>query len=208
VSQRLPDLWPTLTNAQKKELLRSLISHVIVKRPVPDRIELRIVWISGCYTDRTTQTLIHRDQDVSGYETMVARIHELWQQGYNDEQMAAQLTAAGFHSARSPHVTAKSVMKIRLARQWYLHTWQMRGVEELDGYLTARGLAKRLDIDSSTILRFVYAQVIPPDYVTHHPLSGTYLIRIDAQLIARLRERIEHNKRHNGMLKPTTEERP
>ena len=207
VSQRLPELWPTLANTHKKELLRSLISHVIVKRPVPDRIELRIVWISGCYTDCTAQTLIHRDQDVSGYDRMVARIYDLWQQGYNDEQMAAQLTAEGFHSARSPHVTPKSVMKIRLAHQWHLHTWQMRGVEEIDGYLTARGLAKRLDINSSTILRFVYTQVIPPDYVTHHPMSGTYLIRNDAQLIAQLRERILNNKQRNGMLKPTTEER-
>ena len=206
VSQRLPDLWPSLANAQKKELLRSLISHVIVTRPVPDRIELRIVWISGCYTDRTAQTLIHRDQDVSGYDIMVERIHELWQQGYNDEQMAAQLTAEGFHSARSPHVTPKSVMKIRLARQWYLHTWQMRGVEEVEGFLTARGLAKRLAIDSSTVMRFIYAHVIPPDYVTRDPVSAAYLIRNDAQLVADLQERVVNNKRRNGMLKPTTGE--
>lgn len=206
VSQRLPELWPALTNPQKKELLRSLISQVIVKRPVPDQIALRIVWISGCYTDCTTQTLIHREQDVTDYAKMVERIQQLWQQGYKDEQMAAQLSAEGFHSARSPHVTPQSVMKIRLAHQWYLHTWQMRGVEEVDGYLTARGVAKLLDIDSSTILRFVYAQVIPPDYVTHHPTSDTYLIRNDAQLMAQLRARILHNKQRNGMVKPTTAE--
>jgi DNA invertase Pin-like site-specific DNA recombinase len=141
VSQRLPELWPALSNAQKKELLRSLIAQVIVKRTILDQLEIRIVWISGCYTDYTARTPIHRDQDVSGYDQMVERIHELWQQGYDDEQMAQQLTAEGFHSARSAHVTADSVMKIRLARQWYLRFEQMRRGEQVEGYLTARALA-------------------------------------------------------------------
>ena len=155
VSTRLPELWRALSNAQKKELLRSLISHVIIKRPVPDQIEARIVWISGHYSDHTFLTPIHKDQDVSGYEEMVDRIRKLWKEGYNDEQMAAQLTAEGFHSARSPHVTVKSVMKIRLARKWYLPREQMRRVEEMEGFFTARGLAKRLGVNHSTVYRFI-----------------------------------------------------
>jgi hypothetical protein len=56
ISQRLPDLWPMLSNRQRKELLRSLIQCVSVKRPVADRIEVRIVWMSGCYTDQADRT--------------------------------------------------------------------------------------------------------------------------------------------------------
>jgi DNA invertase Pin-like site-specific DNA recombinase len=202
VSDKLPQLWPTLSNAQKKELLRSLINQVIVKRPVPDRIEIRIVWISGCYTDQTTLTPIHRDQDISGYEEMVERVRELWQQGYNDEQMAAQLTIEGFHSARSPHVTPSSVLKIRLARQWFLPLAQMRQVEAVEGYFTARGLANQLAINNSTVYRFIYKQAIPPEYIKREPQSGVYLIRQDEQLIEQLRQRVTRQKQRKGMLKP------
>jgi DNA invertase Pin-like site-specific DNA recombinase len=201
VSHYLPHLWPALDNAAKKELLRSLISQVIVKRLVPDQVEIRIVWISGAYTDRTTLIPIHREQDVSGYEQMVERVGQLWQQGYNDEEMADLLTQEGFHSARSPRVVPQSVMKIRLARRWFLPLERMRGVEEVDGYLTARGLAKHLAVNKSTIYRFIYNQVIPPQLVKRDPQAGTYLIRKDDQLLERLRQRVIEHKQKNGMLK-------
>jgi DNA invertase Pin-like site-specific DNA recombinase len=201
VSRRLPELWPSFNNTQKKELLRSLISNVIVKRPVPDQVEVRIVWISGHYSDSTVHTPVHREQDVTGYDKMVGRIRELWQKGYNDEQMAEQLTAEGFHSARSPQVTPTSVMKIRLARKWYLPLERVRGVEVVNGYLTARGLAKRLAVHGSTIYRFIYNEVIPPECVKRDPLTGTYLIRNDSQLIGQLHQRVIEHKRRNGMLK-------
>jgi len=201
VSTRLPELWPELSNAQKKELLRSLISHVIVKRPVPDQIQARIVWISGHYSDHTAITPVHREQDVTGYDDMVARIRELWKQGYNDAQMAAQLTEEGFHSARSLHVTADSVMKIRLAQKWYLPLAQMRGVEEVDGFLTTRGLAKRLGLYSSTICRYIYKGIISPEDVRRDPASGVYLIRNEPQLVERLRKRVIEQKKRNRMLK-------
>jgi len=204
VSTRLPELWPELSNAQKKELLRSLIGHVIVKRPVPDQIEARIVWISGHYSDHTAITPVHGEQDVTGYDEMVDRIQELWKQGYNDDQMAAQLTEEGFHSARSPHVTSDSVMKIRLARKWYLPLAQMWGVEEVDGFLTTRGLAKQLGLNSSTICRYIYKGIIPPEDVTRDPASRVYLIRNDPRLVDQLRKRVTEQKKRNGMLKSTS----
>ena len=203
VSTRLPELWPELSNAQKKELLRSLISHVIVKRSVPDRIEARIVWVSGHYSDHTAITPVHGEQDVTGYDEMVARIRELSKQGYNDAQTAAQLTEEGFHSARSTDVTSDSVMKIRLARKWYLPRAQIRGVEEVDGFLTTRGLAKQLDLDSSTICRYIYKGIIPPEDVTRDPASGVYLVRNDPRLVDQLRKRVIEQKKRNGMLKST-----
>jgi hypothetical protein len=204
ISTRLPELWPELSNAQKKELLRSLISHVIVKRPVPDQIEARVVWISGHYSDHTAITPVHSEQDVTGYDEMVDRIQELWKQGYNDDQMAAQLTEEGFHSARSPHVTSDSVMKIRLARKWYLPLAQMWGVEEVDGFLTTRGLANQLGLNSSTICRYIYRGIIPPEDVTRDPASRVYLIRNDPQLVDHLRERAIEKKKRNGMLNSTS----
>ena len=80
IAQHLPEVWPTLTNDQQKELLRSLIQQVIIRRPAPDQVTVRIVWLSGCYSDHTSLTPIHRERDVSGYDQLVTRLHELWQQ--------------------------------------------------------------------------------------------------------------------------------
>jgi hypothetical protein len=49
LSQCLPDLWssPQLSHPQRKALLRSLIARVMVKRMAPDRVEVKIIWVSG-----------------------------------------------------------------------------------------------------------------------------------------------------------------
>ncbi len=201
VSSQLPELWPALSNSQRKELLRALISRVIIRRLAADQLEIRIVWISGCYTDYRAITPIHSQKDVSGYEAMVERIHELWQQGYNDEAMADQLTAEGFHSARTTQVRVDTVMKIRLARKWHAPLAQIRGVKEVDGYLTTCGLAARLGVNSNTICRFIANGVIPADLVRHDRRSGIHLIYPDPQLLDRLQRRVARNKARNGMLK-------
>lgn len=201
VNSRLPELWPSLSNAQKKELLRSLIRQVIIRRPALDQVAVRIVWISGCFSDHTGITPIWREQDVSRYEQMAERIQELCQQGYNDDRIAKQLTDEGFHSARLPQVTRISVMKVRLARKWHSPFEQCRGKDSVGDRLTVNGLAKQLRTNESTIYRFIYRRIIPADCVIRNPQVGVYLIRNDEQLIERLRQRIEENKRRNGMLK-------
>lgn len=204
ISAHLPEVWPTLSNAQRKELLRSMISYVSVNRTVPDYIEARIVWVSGHYSDHTTLTPIFAEQNVSRRADMVQRIHDLWQQGASDEETAAHLTAEGFHSARSSVVTATHVMKIRLARQWYMPLEQLRRGAQIEGYLTVRQLAQRLEVNHATVYRYIYREVIPPAYIEHDSASGVYLIREDAQLLTQLRQRVAAKKHHKGVLKTAT----
>lgn len=206
ISQRLPEVWPRLTNAQQKELLRSLIQRVIIRRPAADHVTIRIVWLSGAYSDHTTLTPIHRDRDVSGYDQLVIRVEQLWQQGYNDAQIAEQLTSEGYHSARSDHVTPKSVMKIRLAHKWYLPFERYRSADTVGDDWTINGFAKRLSVNESTIYRFIYRKIIPVEAVMREPQSGIYLIHNDAVLIEQLRERIAAEKRRNGMRKAASPE--
>lgn len=194
VNRRLPELWPALSNSQKKELLRSLISQVIITRPVPERIDVRIVWISGCYTDRTTRTPILCERDLSGYEPMVERLRVLWEAGCADEQIAETLTSEGFHGARMAEITPERVMRIRLDRKWYQPLACVRGVDEVDGYLTARGLAKRLAVNGCTVYRFIYDGIIPPALVERHPEAGVYLIRKDEGFLEQLEQRVRRNK--------------
>jgi len=190
VSNRLPELWPHLSNPQKKELLRSLIRQVIIKRPVPDRLEIRIVWVSNYYTDHACLTPVYGDQNVSGYDQMVARIEELCKQGYDDQMMTEQLTKEGFHSARSAGVTQESVKKIRLKRRWFLHFALLRSADEWDGRWTVNGLAKQVGVKEHAIYNLMYRNVIPAEFVLHELNSGIYLFPKDDRLIDLLKKRL------------------
>lgn len=183
LSQHLPELWPSLKNAQKKQLLRSLISQVIIRRPVPDQIQLRIVWLSGFYTDETAWTPIHRQVDVSNYDQMVERIRQLWLQRYKDEAIAAQLSAEGFHSARAEKVRPDTVMKIRLKNKWYLPLERVRRGERLEGYLTVSQLTNRLNISYTRGYWLIHQGIIPEDALLREPV---YLIRNDETLLEEL----------------------
>jgi DNA invertase Pin-like site-specific DNA recombinase len=193
ISETLPVLWPALTNSHKKELLRSLIAQVILTRQAADRVAVKIVWVSGHYSLVHAQPPILREQDVTGYDQMVNRIETLWQQELADDQIAAQLTREGFHSARSLEVKPETVMKIRLAHHWHTHLARSRNILELDGYLTIRGLAARLGVERNWIYNRLKRGIIAPHYLTRHPQSQVYLIKDDPALIAQLKQLLAEN---------------
>ncbi len=103
LSQTLPELWHRegLRHAQRKTLLRSLITRVIATRTAADRIEVKIVWVSGHFSQGVVIPPILRQRAMTGYATMVERIQQLWRDGQRDTQIAMILGRAGFRSARS-----------------------------------------------------------------------------------------------------------
>jgi DNA invertase Pin-like site-specific DNA recombinase len=189
LSATLPALWPMLTTIQQKELLRCLISQVVLKRLAPDQVEARIVWVSGHYTSVVTRPPIHREAQVSGYPQMIERIEQLWREGWDsDAAIAEQLSAEGFHSARSAGVVSLAVMKIRLKQGWYTTLHQSKGADRVADWLTPRGLAAQLGVERTWVYRRIYAGVIAPCQVHKRPHSQVWLIRNDPELIARLKQ--------------------
>jgi DNA invertase Pin-like site-specific DNA recombinase len=189
ISETLPQLWPDLSTVQQKELLRSLISNVILSKAAADRVEAKIVWISGHYSVVYAQQRIHREQDVSGYGEMVQRIEELWRQGLKDEQIARRLTNEGFHSARSSGVAPSAVLRIRRKHSWF-HIASPPHTLEVNGYLTTRGLCTCLGASRDWIYRRIYDGTIPPGHVARHQQHKLYLIKDDPELIEQLRQRL------------------
>jgi hypothetical protein len=120
---------------------------------------------------------------------MVERARELWAEGQTDEAIAAQLTREGFHSARSAGVIPAAVMKIRLRHQWYQPLHRSRGAEEVDGYLTAAGLAKRIGVCREWVYRRLERGEIDGRHWWRDEASGTYRIVNDAALIKELHQR-------------------
>jgi hypothetical protein len=195
ISDTLPSLWQSgqLSNSQKKELLRTLISRVVLKRTAPDTVEVKIVWVSGHYSVDYAHPPIHRECDVTNYDGMVARIQTLWEEGREDEKIAEQLTCEGFRSARSVGVSPVAVRKVRLRHGWYHSLHRSRNALELDGCLTIAGLAKQLGMDRAKIYRHLYRGEIDPQYISRHPQSNVYLIRNDPEVIAPIRSRLLKN---------------
>jgi DNA invertase Pin-like site-specific DNA recombinase len=195
VSESLPLLWPELSNSQKKDLLRTLIAQVILRRESPGRVEVRVVWVSGHYTMAYVQLPILRQQDVPWYNEMVERIKALWEEGLADEQIAAQLTEEGLLTARRTGVTPTAVQKIRLAQGWKLPLAQQRKALKLDGRLTTHGLAVRLGAKRTWVYRRICDGTIDPRYVTRHPQTNLFLIQDDPGLIEQLGRILPENHR-------------
>jgi DNA invertase Pin-like site-specific DNA recombinase len=195
LSATLPDVWPSLAYDQQKELLRCLITRVICKKPAYDRVDVRIVWVSGHYSDFQVEVPVTDNTKVSGYAQMVERIEVLWREGLSDDQIAAQLTQEGFRTARSTGVSSHGVRVIRLDRKWYrlvARSWHAR---ELDGYLTALGLAEKVGVDRDWIYRRILNQSIDPKWVKRDPSGKVYLIQDDPELVEQLRLSLPENAR-------------
>ena len=170
--------------------LRSLIARVILQRLAPDRVQVKIVWVSGHFSQGMVIPPIHRQAQVSGYERMVARIRELWQAGFTDHHIAATLTTEGFYSARRQAVLPRTVLKIRNQQHWVSRYHAHRGTAKIEGLWTIHGLAHELGVDRNWFYRrLARGTLCEPDVVRRQPY-GNYLIRDEPALIERLRREV------------------
>jgi Recombinase zinc beta ribbon domain len=189
LSNRLPDLWDSgrLTPAHKKELLRSLIRRVILSRPAPDTVAVKVVWVSGAYSLLAVHPPVHRGRDLHDYDRLVQRILALSAEGYQDTAIARRLSAEGFRSARRRDVPAALVERVRRAHGQVSLTECFRREDRIDGCWTVAGLARALHVSSDWLRRRVASGSVP---ARRHPLTGRYLIDDDPALIAHLQTQV------------------
>jgi DNA invertase Pin-like site-specific DNA recombinase len=195
VGRRLPALWASgrLAPAHKKELLRALIRRVILARPRPDTIEVKVVWVSGAFSVLAAHPPVHRTADVGGHERLTERVLALAAEGYPDPEIARRLTAEGFRSARDPTgVPARFVAKVRWAHGQVSLTEQFRRQDRLDGKWTVWGLARVLGVDRDWLYRRVRQGALQTG---RHPVTGHHLIPDDPELIEQLRAQLPRQRR-------------
>lgn len=194
VGRELPALWASerLQSAQKKELLRSLIRRVILSRPVPDTVGVKIVWVSGAYTELALHPPIHRAVDVSDHAALVERILALSAEGYQDAEIRRRLITEGFHSARSRSIPKVLVGNIRRAQGQLSLTERFRCQEQIEGQWTVWGLSRLLHVTRNWLYDRIASGEIP---ATRHPLTGHYLIPDEQGLVDRLRTQVPAHRR-------------
>jgi hypothetical protein len=199
IGPALPALWISgkIGNPHKKRLLRSLISRVIATRLAPDRIEIKIGWISGHFSVAQVIPPIHRQADASNYEALVARLDELTRQGLTDPEIAAQLTTEGFHTARRLAVTPGTIHKLRKHHGGVSSLHRHRNASMLDGFWTIPGLTVELGVESNWLYQRIYQGKLTAPDLQRLPGYHVYLIRNDPDLLARLRAEAAASRRYD-----------
>ena len=185
ICDNLPTIWEELSNQEKKALLRSLISRVILTRVEVNQVTLRVVWVSGHYSSFDIQVGTRKDSDLPHYDEMITQIHQLWQQGMDDATIATELTAKGYHSARSDHLSAFAVVRLRLT-----HGWQRANARDhvtMAGHLSVLELANLLNVSRSWIYGRIRRGSIRAEFITRHPEYDRLFVRNDPKLLASLR---------------------
>jgi DNA invertase Pin-like site-specific DNA recombinase len=190
ISETLPKLWNSgeLSNSQKKELIRSLISTVVLKRIAPDRTEARTAWHSGGCSVIYVSTPTKSTADLPSYNNMLERIEALWREGLNDAEIAAKLTVEGYRTARNDHVLRSSVGNIRREHGWSSPLRKQGEASTTDNYLSTRELAARIGVKLSWVYCCLQRGGIREEFIKPHAWQGVWLIKDDPELIDGLRQ--------------------
>jgi Recombinase zinc beta ribbon domain len=188
LGRRLPALWTSgrRTSAQQKALVRRLIRRVILNRPVPETVAVKVVWVSGAYSLLRVPAVVHRGRDLQDYERLVARILALSTQGYADAAIAERLSSEGLRSARSTTISAKAVERIRRLQGQRALRHQFRTQDQIDGQWTVGGLARKLGVSSEWLRRQITSGAVP---AVRHAQTCCYLIADDPLVLEQVRAR-------------------
>lgn len=189
VGPQVPALWESgqLSDLHKKDLLRSLIRRVILTRPVPETVEVKIVWVSGAFSELQVHPPIQRAVDLTDYDRLLGRIAELSAQGIDDALIAERLTAEGFHRARRAGITADWVGKLRRAHGYPSLRTQLREQAHLGEHWTTAGLARHLHVPRKWLYALMARGTLS---ATRHPLTGHFLIDADASVLEQLQTEV------------------
>jgi DNA invertase Pin-like site-specific DNA recombinase len=133
----------TLTNSQKKELLRVLIDKVVLQRPAADKCEVRIIWKGGDWTTAELALPVVTYAEMTNGAELIAEVVRRAQAGEPDERIAAEMTAAGRHSPLKRGLSAETVRRIRLRHGIYSRAAEFRR-QGLPGWITLGQAVKRL----------------------------------------------------------------
>jgi DNA invertase Pin-like site-specific DNA recombinase len=190
LGRTLPELWRRghLTPAQQKDLLRSLIRHIIIRRPQADTIEAKVVWVSGAMTPLQVHSPVLRQRDMQHYEHFVERVLALGARGDHDREIARRLTAEGFRGARSPRISRALVGEVRRAHGQISLTEQFRTQAKLEGQWTVFGLSQELAVHRNWLYTRIRHGSLP---ATRHPVLGHYLIPDTPEIMTALRAQRE-----------------
>ena len=184
VGQALPQLWPQLRMATRKELLRCLVSKVVLTRlPSEDRLLVRIIWRGGAYTDKELAVPPPGRHTPLDHAALAPRVVALAEQGCSDEQIAQQLTSEGFRSSRATSLHRHTVGRIR-RQQGNTHR-QAPPQRRYGGAWSVTRVATLLGVPRQWLYSLIYRGVLK---LARDPDYGSYVFPGRPETLERLRQ--------------------
>lgn len=185
----LRQLWDEgqLSNVRKKELLRVLIDKVVLQRPAPDRCEIRIVWKGGDWTTVPLALPVVTYAEMTNSDALIAEVLRRARAGQTDRQIAAELTAAGYHAPLKEGLSAGSVYRLRQKHGVHSRKTEFRR-RGLPGWITLGQAVKRLGEHSGWAYYLIRQKRL---VIERDPEIGLYLIRDSKNTITELKELLQ-----------------
>ena len=103
----------------------------------------------------------------------------------DDAAIAAELTAKGYHSARSEQMSANAVLHLRRTHGW--KRANPRDHVTMDDHLSVLELADFLEVSRTWVYGRIRRGLIPTESVIRHPKYDRIFIRNDPDLLDCLR---------------------
>jgi hypothetical protein len=134
---------------------------------------------------------------VSNYQKLVSRLDELTSLGITDPEIAALLTAEGFHTARRLAVTVGTIHRLRKDHGQVSSLHRHRKVDMIDGVWTLPGLTREPGVGQNWLYQRIYRGELTAPDVERLPNYRVYLIRNDPDLLARLKAEAQASRRYD-----------
>jgi DNA invertase Pin-like site-specific DNA recombinase len=182
----LRQMWDDgrLSNVCKKELLRTLIDKVVLKRGAADRCEVRIVWKGGDWTATELRLPVVRYAEMADGDALVAEVLRRAKAGQPDKQIATELTAAGYHAPLCADLSVDSVQRIRVQYGVYSKKTEVLRAGLL-GWLTLGQAVKHLGEHSGWAYYLIRQKRLQ---IQRDEQTGLYLVRDNKKVLKALKE--------------------
>jgi excisionase family DNA binding protein len=180
VARDLPRLWTakTTTARDRKELLRTLISEVIVTvEEAPRRAEIEIIWEGGARTELTVPLVRRGPETTRTSQDTIDLIGQLAAH-HPDDQIAAILNKQGRLTGTGLPFTAPRVTRAR--QQHQIPAAPPPGPDS--NLFTIAQAAEQLGVTHTTIYRWLRAGLLPAEQTTAH---APWRIRLSDEIRAR-----------------------
>jgi DNA invertase Pin-like site-specific DNA recombinase len=155
VGRRLPELWTQLSAEARKQLLRTLVTAVNLKREENGVVQIRIVWRGGLVSETTARVVISTRRHSKLEQRIVARIRELTDQGLRDAAIAECLNDEGYYPCRRATFNEQAIYNLRYHHGIVLGFAQLRQGELPHGY-TIQAMARLIDVRPSWIYHGIH----------------------------------------------------
>jgi DNA invertase Pin-like site-specific DNA recombinase len=183
VGRRLPEVWPGLSAEARKQLLRTLVTGVNLRRDDAGALQIRIVWRGNLVGEVSVRVPLSSRRHSEVERAIVGRIRELAEEGLTDGAIADRLNGECYYPCRGTSFHRGIVLKLRGRHGIRLGRAKVREGNLTTSY-TVREVAELLGVDVTWIYRGISEGRIAVEKDAHY---GCYLFPRTRRAIASLK---------------------